>query len=57
MCSAHERPRTPACAAPTALRAMLNPLRSESEAFRLLLYVVVVFAVIIALVVILRAIL
>jgi hypothetical protein len=35
---------------------MLNPLRSEGEAFRLLLYVVAVFAVIIALVLILRAI-
>ncbi len=35
---------------------MLNPLRSEGEMFRLLLYVIVVFAVIIALVLILRAI-
>jgi hypothetical protein len=35
---------------------MLNPLRSEGEAFRLLLYVVAVFVVIIALVLILRAI-
>ncbi len=36
---------------------MLNPLRSEGEAFRLLLYVVVVAIVIIALILILRAIL
>jgi hypothetical protein len=35
---------------------MLNPLRSEGEAFRLLVYVVVVFAVIIALVLLGRAI-
>lgn len=35
---------------------MLNPLRSEAEAFRLLLYVIVVFAVIIALILIIRAI-
>jgi hypothetical protein len=35
---------------------MLNPLRSEAEMFRLLLYVLVVFAVIIAIVLILRAI-
>jgi hypothetical protein len=39
------------CAGP-----VLNPLRSEGEMFRLLLYVIVVFAVIIALVLILRAI-
>jgi len=36
---------------------MLNPLRSEDEAFRLLLYVVAVFAVIIAVLLILRAVL
>jgi hypothetical protein len=36
---------------------MLNPLRSEGEAFRLLIYVVVVAIVIIALILILRAIL
>ncbi len=36
---------------------MLNPLRSEDEAFRLLLYVVVVAVVVIALIVGLRAIL
>lgn len=36
---------------------MLNPLRSEGEAFRLLLYTIVVMAVIIALIVILRALL
>jgi hypothetical protein len=36
---------------------MLNPLRSEGEAFRLLIYVVVFFAVVIALVLILRAVL
>jgi hypothetical protein len=35
---------------------VLNPLRSEGEAFRLLVYVIVVFTVIIALIVILRAI-
>jgi hypothetical protein len=35
---------------------VLNPLRSEGEMFRLLIYVVVVFAAIIALVLILRAI-
>jgi hypothetical protein len=39
------------CAGP-----MLNPLRSEAEMFRLLLYVIVVFAVIIALILIIRAI-
>ena len=36
---------------------MLNPLRSEREAFRFLLYVAVTVAVIIATVLILRAIL
>jgi hypothetical protein len=35
---------------------MLNPLRSEGEAFRLLLYVLAVFAVIIVAIVIARAI-
>jgi hypothetical protein len=34
---------------------VLNPLRSESEAFRLLIYVVAVFAVIIAAILIVRA--
>jgi hypothetical protein len=34
---------------------MLNPLRSEAEAFRFLLYVVVVVAVIVALVLLVRA--
>jgi hypothetical protein len=34
---------------------VLNPLRSEQEAFRFLIYVVVVFAVIIAVVLIARA--
>jgi hypothetical protein len=34
---------------------VLNPLRSEDEAFRLLLYTIVVMAVIIGLAVILRA--
>jgi hypothetical protein len=34
---------------------MLNPLRSEAEMFRLLLYVLVVFAVIIALILLARA--
>ncbi len=36
---------------------MLNPLRSEGDAFRVLLYVLAVFAVIVALIVVLRAIL
>jgi hypothetical protein len=36
---------------------MLNPLRSEAEAFRLLVYVVVVMAVIVALVLLGRALL
>jgi hypothetical protein len=36
---------------------VLNPLRSEGEAFRLLLYTIVVMALIIALIVILRALL
>ena len=36
---------------------MLNPLRSEAEAFRLLIYVVVVIAVIAALVLLGRALL
>ena len=35
---------------------MLNPLRSEAEAFRLLLYVIAVFAVIIGAILIIRAI-
>jgi hypothetical protein len=35
---------------------MLNPLRSEGEAFRLLLYVAAVFVVIIATILIARAI-
>jgi hypothetical protein len=34
---------------------MLNPLRSEAEAFRALWYVVVVFAVIVAVVLVIRA--
>lgn len=34
---------------------MLNPLRSEAEAFRLLLYVVAFFVVVIAVVLIARA--
>jgi hypothetical protein len=34
---------------------VLNPLRSEGEAFRLLLYVIVIFGVIIAAVLIARA--
>jgi hypothetical protein len=34
---------------------MLNPLRSEGEMFRLLLYVIVVFAVLIAAILIVRA--
>jgi hypothetical protein len=35
--------------------AMLNPLRSEEEAFRFLLYVIAVIAVIIGVVLLLRA--
>ncbi len=35
---------------------MLNPLRSEAEMFRVLLYVIAVFAVIIAAILIARAI-
>jgi hypothetical protein len=35
---------------------VLNPLRSEQEAFRLLIYVAAVFAVIIAAILIVRAI-
>jgi hypothetical protein len=34
---------------------MLNPLRSEREAFRFLIYVVVAFALIVAVIVIVRA--
>jgi hypothetical protein len=34
---------------------VLNPLRSEREAFRLLVYVIVVFAMIVAVVLIVRA--
>jgi hypothetical protein len=34
---------------------MLNPLRSEGEAFRLLLYVIAVFVAIVVVVVVLRA--
>jgi hypothetical protein len=34
---------------------VLNPLRSEQEAFRFLIYVAIVFAVIIAVVLIVRA--
>jgi hypothetical protein len=36
---------------------MLNPLRSEQEAFRFLIYVVIVVAVLLALAFVLRAIL
>ena len=36
---------------------MLNPLRSEGEAFRLLIYVMIVFAVIIVVAVVVRAVL
>jgi hypothetical protein len=36
---------------------VLNPLRSEQEAFRFLIYVVIVVAVVLALVFLLRAIL
>ena len=34
---------------------MLNPLRSEAEAFRFLVYVVILFAIIVALVLLGRA--
>ncbi len=34
---------------------MLNPLRSEGEAFRLLLYVIAVFVVVLAVILIARA--
>jgi hypothetical protein len=34
---------------------VLNPLRSEGEAFRLLLYVIAVFVAIVAIVVVVRA--
>ena len=34
---------------------MINPLRSEAEAFRFLLYVIAVFAAIVAIVLIVRA--
>jgi hypothetical protein len=36
---------------------MLNPLRSEDEAFRFLLYAIVVIAVIVGLILLLRAVL
>ena len=36
---------------------MLNPLRSEQEAFRFLIYVVIAVAVVVAVVLLLRAIL
>jgi hypothetical protein len=36
---------------------VFNPLRSEAEAFRFLIYVVIVFAVIVALVLVGRAVL
>ena len=36
-------------------RIMLNPLRSEGEAFRLLLYAIAVIAVIVGLILLLRA--
>lgn len=40
-----------------ALHPMLNPLRSEDEAFRFLLYAIAVIAAIVVVVLILRAIL
>lgn len=39
----------------STLRRVLNPLRSEGEAFRLLIYAIAFFAVVIALVLIGRA--
>jgi hypothetical protein len=49
-------PRSLVCAPGRGERAVLNPLRSEEEAFRLLLYAIAVFAVIIVLIVVVRAI-
>ena len=46
----------PPAPAAAGARLMLNPLRSESDAFRLLLYVIAVFGTIIAIVLIVRAI-
>lgn|GEM_PF-1254389 len=43
-------------ASPGCGGGVLNPLQSEEEAFRLLLYAIVVFGVIIALILIVRAI-
>ncbi|HEV3377534.1 MAG TPA: hypothetical protein VG126_09680 [Thermoleophilaceae bacterium] len=40
-----------------AIRAVLNPLRSEQEAFRFLIYVLIAVAVVLAAVFLLRAIL
>lgn len=60
MCSAHKRVRTQECAASTDLRDVLNPLRSDDEAFRFLLYVIAVIAaiaVIVVVILVLRAIL
>jgi hypothetical protein len=48
---ADRRPRVPRDGA-----LMLNPLRSEGDAFRFLLYVIAVFGTIIAIVLIVRAI-
>jgi uncharacterized membrane protein len=38
-----------------SLRSMLNPLRSEQEAFRFLLYVLVIAALVIGIVFLIRA--
>ncbi len=55
--SVHKRARTQECAASTGLRDVLNPLRTEDEAFRFLLYAIAVIAAIVVLILILRAIL
>ena len=44
-------------ASDAALQGMLNPLRSEGEAFRFLLYAIAVIAVVVVLVLVARAIL
>jgi len=58
-CYVPRRTRAPCEAAHSArcARAVLNPLRSEDEAFRFLLYAIAVILAIVALVVLLRAVL
>lgn len=60
MCGAHFAPCVLASLGPQLRGAndindMLNPLRSEGEAFRALLYVLVVFLVLVAVVLVVRA--